>query len=288
MKQHYLPKFYLKGFSKEIEKKGNKQNVLWFYNKESKNVAYKSIENLAYKKNYYSFINYDNHEDNSIETFFSKLENDTAKVLRKIEEDSRIIIKEHTRNGKVEASGRKLTTEEKNILLVFIFFMLKRTPSFMDELEKGWRPKYEELLKENNRSFDYSEFRRQIIESMVEIGSGSQRNFLRLFDIKNLEFIYNNFDTSSFITTDNPFIVYNLNGPDGLAYPETNIFFPLSKKLILRLYDLGENITIKKALSQRHIFNLNVDVAKRCYNHLFSDNEKYLKKILKKLNLDWN
>jgi len=285
-KQHYLPKFYLNNFS-YVEKFNDKnQNIIWYYNKKQKIIRRKSTENIAYKSYYYSFKTTNDEYDLSVEKYFSKLENETAEIIRKIENDSNVIIKNLTKTGKRDNISRKLNENEKQILLIFIFYMWKRVPAFVNELEKEWGKEYNKSLKENKRTFNYNEFKEQIIELMMGIGTSSQNNFLNLFNIKNITFLYNNFDDVSIITTDNPFIRRNLNGPDGLNYPETNIFFPLSKKIILFLHHLGKKIDIKKIPSKKHLFDLNLDIAERAYDFIYSDNEIHLKKILKKLKLD--
>ena len=286
-KQHYLPKFYLKGFSKEIKFKGNRQNVLWYYDKTSKTIGCKSVENLACESYYYSYKINNNQYDLSFEKLLSKNENEAAEILKKIENDIKIIIKNFNKTGKFKFQYRVLSDDDKKIVSKFIFYMLKRVPVFMDKLERDWRIEYEKLLIKKNHNFDNDEFQKWKMYFLKEIGVGDDYNFVNVFLKKNYELLYNNSDISSFITVDNPFMVENPVGNPGFAYPETNIIFPLSKKLLLRLFDFGKKEEVKKVYSQNHLFNINLALARYSYNLIFSDNEIYLKKILKKLSLDF-
>jgi hypothetical protein len=283
-KQHYLPRFYLESFSSQEKINENIQNILWYYDKENKILKSKSIENIAWKPFYYSYKINDVEYDLTVEKYFSKLENETAKVIKKIEKDVKIIIKNI--NKKINDNvNRGLSENEKNVLLIFLFYMLKRVPAFVDKIEKEWKVEYQKLIQKDGRKFDENEFKSQVIESIMKIGARSKMNFIELFNKRNIDFLYNNFEDSNLITTDDPFIIRDLEGPEGFAYESTNIFFPLSRKLMMRLYKWGNKVEIKKIKSKEKLFKDNCDIAFNSYRYIFCCSKDYLTKILKKLNL---
>jgi hypothetical protein len=283
-KQHYLPRFYLEGFSSEEIVNGNKQNIIWYYDKDKQIIKSKSIENIAWKPFYYSYKINDCEYDLTVEKYFSDLENETAKVIKKIEKDVTIIIRNY--NKKINDNVNKgLSENEKNVLLIFLFYMLKRVPAFVDKIEEEWKVEYQKLRQQDGRKFDENEFKSQVVESIMKIGARNKMNFIDLFKKRNIDFLYNNFEDSNLITTDDPIITMDLEGPEGFAYESTNIFFPLSKKLMMRLYKWGNKVEIKKILSKEKLFKDNCDIALNSCKYIFCCRKEYLIKILRKINL---
>jgi len=278
-KQHILPRFYLEGFSSEETINGNKQNILWYYDIENKIIKCKSVDNISFKPYYYSYKTKNNKYDHSVEIYFSKLESYTSRIIKKIENDIDFLIKNYYKKNC--AINRGLTEEDKQVLLIFIFYMLKRVPAFLDRIESKWREKYIELLKYFKREFDEAEFKEYLIRTMMLIGTGENVNFVEFFGKKNIEFMCNSYDDSTIITTDNPLHLINYNGPNGLINEGTNIRFPLSKKIMLNLYDIGNTKKIGKIISKRKLLDINIDIALRSYKFIYCCNEIYLKKILK-------
>ncbi|MDO8140428.1 MAG: DUF4238 domain-containing protein [Candidatus Brocadiales bacterium] len=112
-KHHYLPSFYLKGFTKLDS------NCLWVYEKDSLNVRPSSPENEGCQRFYHTFVTHEGNRDtNSIEDYFGKIETKTGLILADI----------HRR--------QKLTEQDRKELALFISFMLTRVPLFRNEIEK--------------------------------------------------------------------------------------------------------------------------------------------------------
>lgn len=112
-RHHYIPKFYLKGFTE------SKSNCLWVYEKGSLEIRPSSPENEGYQKFYHAFLTNDGNRDtNIIENYLEKIETKTGSLLKNI----------HRRE--------RFTDQNKKELALFISFMLTRVPLFRSEIEK--------------------------------------------------------------------------------------------------------------------------------------------------------
>jgi len=287
-KQHYLPRFYLEGFSIEENFNGVKQNLIWYYSKETKELKRKSIENIAHKPYYYSYKDQKGEYDLSVEKYFGYIEFETSKVIKQLEDDFRVILKRYNNRDIDLLKLRGLSNDEKNTLILFIFYMLKRVPAYVEYVEESWKKKYTELLIKHNREFDSNEFKKVVIELLMDIGASGDMNYVKLFNSKNIEFIYNPFFDSTFLTIDDPFININLNQKPGFVYKDTNIFFPLSSRLIIRFYDFGSSITLSKVDSNKRLFSINGHIASLTYKYIFCRSKLYLNKIVKELRKTFN
>jgi len=97
--QHYIPRFLLRNFSEEE----NKKSLTTYYLKDKRKVYYASIKNQASKDFIYG-------KDQTIETLLQRIESITAMTI------SKLIKNENLNSDDIEA------------LKIFILFQLKRTP----------------------------------------------------------------------------------------------------------------------------------------------------------------
>jgi hypothetical protein len=112
-KHHYLPRFYLEGFT-EFD-----SNRLWVYEKAGLEVRPSSPEAEGCQKFYHAFVTDEGNRDtNTIEDYFQKIETKTGILFTKI----------HQRE--------KLTEQDRKELALFVSFMFTRVPLFRTEIEK--------------------------------------------------------------------------------------------------------------------------------------------------------
>src|SRR3990172_10533671 len=83
---HYLPQFYLKGFSRD--------DHLWIYDRYKKEFREQTPKNLAVAKDYYTVIDTNGNKNTDIEKFFSVIEGKASAVIKKVERRDLITDKE--------------------------------------------------------------------------------------------------------------------------------------------------------------------------------------------------
>jgi len=97
---------------------------------------------------------------------------------------------------------------------------------------------------------------------------------------------------SSFVTSDNPFVLipsnnYKKEGICGLGIrvPGIKKIVPLTQKVCLVIYDKGDNIE-KKDISSREVEEINNYITKNCDRFLISRDKVLLEKLVKITNID--
>jgi hypothetical protein len=112
-RHHFLPVFYLQGFTEPDSKR------LWIYEKGNPIVRLSTPENEGCQKFYHAFITHEGNRDtDTIENYFEKIETETGKLLIKI----------HRREI--------LAEQDRKYLALFVSFMRTRTPLFRNDIEK--------------------------------------------------------------------------------------------------------------------------------------------------------
>lgn len=103
-KQHYLPRFYLSGFSRE--------GKLWVHHRERDTYEQRNPKTLATRKHYYSVVNEKGEKDPTIEHVLGMVENTAAQIITKLD------------------AGEKIDYWDKIHLAQFVALMKFRVPAF--------------------------------------------------------------------------------------------------------------------------------------------------------------
>jgi len=215
-KHHYVPKFYLRNFSLT-------DKTINIYNIDSdKNIVGGSLKDQCYVNRFYG-------KDSKIEYAFSLLEGAASRLIRTILEDNQLPSEEST---------------EYNSLLIFVVLQYGRTKYAADTndemLDKFFKTTYRDRLKRDNiKPTDFQVGLNDPIGLPLKI-SATYWPIVR--DLK-AHLILNETEVE-FITSDNPVTLYNKycekikdRSSAGLGSVGLLIFFPLSPKALLLLYD---------------------------------------------------
>ena len=112
-RHHYIPVFYLKGFTR-------KDNCLYAYNKNDGPVLESSPEGIAYENHYFSFMTPEGERDSeTVENNIMSLECDFAKILEIIH------------NGDV------LSVNDRMVFSLFVASMMVRVPNMRENIRKS-------------------------------------------------------------------------------------------------------------------------------------------------------
>lgn len=267
-RQHFVPRFYLKYFSKDGK------NIGAWHIKSKKYIPKSSISKQA-QKNY----------------FYSK-EPELEKGLELIESRASIILKEVIDNNKLP---RRFSIKHE-ILICFVVSLESRTEYSGEELNERIN-KLDKLIHKDNQKFKRSleEFKIGIKNPATFTLRTSIEHFPIISDLK-YKIIINNTKTP-FITSDNPVILQNdflkrrnwPLGKIGLASLGLQILLPLNnKKYIIfydnRIYNVG-NFFRKKIIinSKDDIDSFNKLVFLNANKTIYFKNDISFKKYLKRL-----
>jgi len=266
-RHHYLPKFYLKGFTNPLLRK----QIIYIYEKGNPIIRKSSPVNAAVIKGYYSLdSDKSNIDSETIEKTISLIETTSVPIIKKI-------------NIK-----KDLTHEEKELFSIFLSCMFTRVPTFRNWTEKVTAIALKTWLKfiasnektlsrfinqliiEKNINFDYSIEKLQnflLDDNKYEICVSPQLSldFLLLglklapiFSKMNWAFLEAT-ENYKFLTSDNP--VYYIDPTVsshknvGLLNKNVIVFFPISKELIL--YASWKNFSGYKRSTNKEIKGIN-------------------------------
>lgn len=115
MKHHYIPQFYLEGFT-------DRNNNIWVYEKGNPSIRKSRPENEAYQKHYYSFTTPDGKKDSeTFEDALSEIEGQAAPIFQKLKEFKPF---------------DEFDEKERGIFAGFLALTLVRVPNFRQKLER--------------------------------------------------------------------------------------------------------------------------------------------------------
>lgn len=292
--QHYLSKFYLKGFTKKYVFNKVKSYNLWIYNKTENRLILKQPDNTCVKSYFYSKINEDGSYNHQLEKELSKIEDKVKIVIDKILKNIYRLIESK------DLRLISITSKDIDYLIEFVVWQIKRIPLYFDSID-GQYFKFKEKMKEelnrilsNTNSeeiidevLDFNSFKNSKIDLIQNLGTESNMNFYEAIRNKNIIIYYITNNESSFITTDNPVIRINYEQKDknGIGIPSTCIFFPLHKRCCLFLYGLGNSFGFHSLLRSEDINYINDLIANSFYNIIISRDKELINNLIKKMNI---
>jgi len=289
-RHHYLPQFYLKNFCND--------GFLWVYDRKNNKYRKQTPINTAVKKKYYTISGPDGTPQNEIEAVLANIEGETKHIIEKIIEK------------------KSIDLEEKCILAIFIAFLYVRVPEFemeINELTEKFFKRYNKLaipnekqaeimikqfaetkdqenlspkkmldfVKNENYSINFS--RQHSLSLMYALA----REFPLIFIQMDWQFWYSS-KNSSFVTSDNPFVVsrpQNYNGPYGIGTRGARKIISLSPKVCLVMCDKGDSL-INRQLSSKNVRDVNGLIALECDRFLISKDKSLLERLVKISKID--
>lgn len=294
-RHHYLPQFYLKGFCRN--------DYLWVYDRKMNQVRRQTPINTALQTHYYSVENEDGEKNTEIESFLSQIEGLTKPIIEKVS------IKD------------EISVEEKEILSVFLAFLMNRVPDF----EKSANKMEEHFVKMMANMMFSDEKRAESIMNRYEKETGNSKEItakelvdfhrrgaytikihrnesLRLmldlsFDIANY---FTQMDwaffhaprKTSYVTTDNPLFIVPPDDWDHKSFYGVGIIThgakkvaPLSQKVCMVMYDHGETI-FHNDINREAVKRINFNITVHTDRFLIGRDEALVKSLSRKARLN--
>lgn len=297
-RQHYLPQFYLKGFSQDGEH-------VYIYDKKAGDrgvIRYQTTIEVAHQNHFYTYRTKKGTKEN-LEDLFGQFEGAAAAIIEKVHEK------------------REIVPEEKEKLALFVAFLYTRTPAFKartEEMHSKAGEKISRMMikmtpKESLKKFfkekEGKEFSDAEIDDLVDFATNPKRSKIK-FDFPNEYWIkimlklgadiapaFYGMDwlflfTSqpyAFITSDNPFLLIPPEDYDrfwgvGLLTPKARKVIPLRSDMCLMMGDLSKKPVVKFVDTSKEFFrSTNIYTMLGSERFCFSPDKGKLQKLVKEI-----
>ena len=268
IKQHVVPKSYLKRFGKKnLNNKGYNIAVKQL---KSNKIFIDSINNVAFKKNFYDVS--DKFNPKYLENYFSR------EIEPLYGPEMTNIIASLTLSQKKDDV---LTASQIHSLSKMISFQVLRVPGFLERRFEHGKIIFDEKINETSEQF---ELHPEIIKGILEDFVNNKNDFIRdmtiplIAEVDRLEklskvlfdkiwLIYFNNSIVPFITSDSPVVMYNFirnsvsYADNGVGRDDTFIYYPLSNKILIKIVPRNFWGGIMKNLNNTLGFLSNSDIS---------------------------
>lgn len=292
-RHHFVPSFYLKGFTDTDE-------LIWVYDRKDKVYRKLKTEDVAVQKHYYTFTEKGGEKNYEIEEYFSKVESLAKPIIDKI--------------------SKKLPIDksDKANLSMYVALQKTRVPLYQNEndemITKVFKKLSEHLVTQDKAQslieerFENNGISVEDVETFVKEGDyeivvprehslfqslGIATDIADYFFNMKWRFLHN-IKKASFITSDNPFM---LVPPDvdeepnfwnrgvGILTRGALKIMPLSSSTLLVMGERGESI-LGGEIDRVQCRKINILLARNSYRFIYSNNIDLLKSIVKKSKVD--
>jgi hypothetical protein len=263
--QHYVPLFYLKGFSK-------KQESLYILDKEQNKIFYSNIANICQENYFYSYKN-NGIYDLEVEKKLSTKEGEFASALQSIIE--------FVENSVPE----KVTRPHRNIrhsFMEFVLYQIIRVPRTIDKLFALNTRAFEWFNKKNDEAQTQNEIKNDIKKFTFPHLFIHTDKMMEILRQKNWVFHVLKKNDISFVSTDNPVMITCADTKShfrGLINPSTEISIPLNSKIVLSLCkeQCPWKYYIRRIDSIKRIKQMNIALANNANRFIYSQCKENLR-----------
>ena len=296
-RHHYLPQFYLEKFSRN----GN----LFVFDRKLNEYREQTPINTAVKMHYYALEDDEGKKKTEIENLLSQIEGKTKPIIEKLE------------------IGKKISEEDKEILSMFVSFLMTRVPVFeksenncdirfiekMADMmfcdEKRTKSVMDQDERDTGRKLDISPKELFNFHKSVPHGYKIHRN-RSLMKMLHTSFVIAHYfrqmdwglfhapDNTSFITTDNPFVLippmnytpeYIQEYGVGIAIRGTKKIVPLTQNLCLVMADHGTS-TVHRNINRELVRNINIHISYVADRFVIGRDKQLIENMVKTTRLD--
>ena len=276
--EHFVPRMYLKGFSEVKEKSKLQKAYIWEFSlKSMKQIPVQvDVEDICYEENLYELKDADGSfiAQNRIEKIFSKLEDQTSRVISLIINKSQ---NEHCLN-----CPTILSENDKSYLIIFITALMYRDPQTINDGTS--------FLQTLNPSNEERQARNNTLLNLLPTGIDDEwdkNTIIRtaVNDLCGMAFQIGIADDDVIITSDRPVVQYPPDENEMYNRPKA-VVFPLTSRLVLYLFPIetvepiGRNSFIR--LTEKQVNDIQHNVAVYAREWIYSRNpltKEQLKKV---------
>lgn len=271
-RQHYLGQSYLKGFADRQRK-----DAIWQFRKTTNEIRLRGIHKVAQIPYYYSTEDQSGNRDHSIERWFATVESWWPSLIEKINSNSRRY-----------PSGTKrmrISDQDRVRILQFMLIHLLRVPRYME-----WMRRYVQEYHPRRSNLTEREIRNLRVMGLEHTHDSMVKQWVGFLDPRELtiEAVPAGSRVSLF-TCDNPVIVSNPDGADGIAYDTTHVLFPVSRRLFIRWAGprtMQDAIMVKVHHEREFIDGFNRHLIEAATDEVYSSNPHHLHDVLSDMDVN--
>jgi hypothetical protein len=289
-KDHYLPKFYLRGFAD-----GERLQI---FDRERKEFRTQTVLNTANERNRYTVILPDGTQDRTIEqVVLNRVETTSAAAIRKLGKKEPLTVWErealcwlgaffHSRVPDFEDSLSRFYDEVLKDAVQLLLSSPAQTEKILRQIDPGWdrsRVSPEDIFKlVQERAYTIKFHRNEYIRSMIKMATDVVKYLIQM----DWTILHSPPGEEEFITSDSPlFVEYPEDWKMlafmgvGLIIPGATKYLPLSASVCLVLGDRGErfeNVDISPAEVQK----INEAIGWNSYKMVIGKSESLLRSVV--------
>lgn len=273
--QHYVPAFYLYNFTNEIQRneskgKPKRDTQIHHFDFEKKCLRERPIRKVAFESYLLSHKNDDGSYNHDLDLEIQQVEDNASTAIAELEDIYNFLVKKKPKTFEI---AHQLIDSVMELL----FWQIKRHPEIVRELVNECE-KY--LIEEDRPTHDA---KKMALEVVRQIGKNGDLNIRNELNKKNKIILYTTSKDAHFITTDKPFVRLNKKGENGIAVPDTEMYYPLTSNLLLFMCNNGEKKQFVMENHRNFLREFNTYIAKSASNYIFGRSDKYIEKTTKKL-----
>ena len=267
--QHYLGQAYLKGFADRKCK-----DAIWQYRASTREVRLKGIGNVGKRSYFYSTADPIGNRDHSIERWFSRVETWWPCLLEKISSNLESI--------SAGSRALRITDDDRVRILQYMLIHLLRVPRYME-----WMRRYVEERHPRRSVLTDREVHNLRVRGLEYTHDDMVHRWVEFLDARELtiEAVPAGSGLTLF-TSDNPVIVSNPEGADGIAYETTHVVFPVTRRSFVRWAGkctTRDAIMVKVHHDREFIDGLNRHLIETATDEVYSSNPRHLHEMLSEM-----
>lgn len=297
-KHHYIPQFYLRGFSTDKEH----LYVLDKLAQKDSKFRYQTAESIAFQKHFYTYKTKENKQG-TLENLFSQIEGRAAEIIRKVERK------------------QDLDDQDRNDFSLFLSFLWIRVPHSKKEFERATQELYAKIArksvaitpKQNLKSFFQKRSKKltdKEIDDLVDFAINEKRSRINVavpqgYWIKQMLLLGVDISPAleitdwefriaekpfAFITSDNPFLLIPSRPVHpfedvGLLTPGAKKIVPITAKICLVMHEPQKNPKIVYTNADKSFFQkINNWIVKHSERFVYSADKGKVEKMIKSNN----
>ena len=269
-KQHYLSRCYLEGFATRED-----DRAIWQYKKSTGILRKKGIRNIAQRTDYYTRILTDGSRDDQAEVHFSRLESMWPSLVRILNDVAQAVY------SKSLSLKQRMTSDDWNVLLRFMFMHAIRVPAKMDFIRAYVMTKHP-----HRDDLTDDEVQNYVVGGLIGTHDDVIDDWIGHLWKKGMGIFLLPAGSGKlgFFTSDDPLVI----GGD-IRQDSTRIVFPVHRKMLLMFEHASDHPGDARAIlirEKERIDETNVDIVANAKGEIYAPDPTYLHEILKNMGFE--
>lgn len=274
--QHYVSAFYLYGFTSEEQRRSLvgrhwRKTPIFHYDIALGRMMERPLDKVAIEPYMFSFLNADGSINHQLDGVLKTVEDRASRAIKEICRIVKYALKK-------KPPAISIQNAHIDALLNFLYWQFKRNPVLVSEMQR----EIERSLKGIHApSIKPKQLALEILDKM---GSSGEYDIRSEFQKKNKVFLCISRPDAHFVTTDKPFVRFNKTTGNGIAMPGTEMYFPITPKILLLMCGNGNGKMFRLFNNRKHLKALNTYLARSASGYVFGPSEAYLQSIVRGIN----